>query len=425
MSAMNNRSSRGFANVLSGAAFGQLITLAASPILTRIYQPDAFALLTIVSAWSAVLFAAFSLRLEMVATSMRDDQEAQTLIASALTACLLITTISTTALAAAGLLFSSWSNTANLAIWFWAIPLGTGGLAMFMTLNQWAVRTEDYASIGRRSALRGIATVAIQVCAGTAGMRTGGAALGFALGHVAGALSLALSPRGPRPLLTSVRQAWITTRKHWRAAAAISCSTLVNAAGSQAPILILAYLFAAPDIGQLGLTQRVMAAPVSLLGTSLSQVFMGQFSHALRTGLPALHLIPRITLRLIPVALVGASIITLWGPDLFSLIFGPEWRPAGNLARALAIMTGLQLLAAPASQAMILAGRARLQVTWDIARASIVSGAVLLCGAIGLSFSSTVLVFSVCGAVAYSVQWAINYWVVRNRDMNLAEGCVA
>jgi len=60
-------------------------------------------------------------------------------------------------------------------------------------------------------------------------------------------------------------------------------------------------------------------------------------------------------------------VLFLFSPQLFSWIFGPEWRPAGELARILAPLYFLNFLASPLSYVFFVAGRQKLELRWQVA----------------------------------------------------------
>ncbi len=54
-------------------------------------------------------------------------------------------------------------------------------------------------------------------------------------------------------------------------------------------------------------------------------------------------------LALAVVAGLVAALLLLWGPDLFTWIFGAQWSGAGSLARGLGLYIGLHFIASPLS----------------------------------------------------------------------------
>ena len=102
--------------------------------------------------------------------------------------------------------------------------------------------------------------------------------------------------------------------------------------------------------GAWGLALRYLKAPATLVGGAVSQALYPRLAQAggavgcTRAG-RALVLRTMALLALLALPLV----LGLWwlGPGLFAWAFGPEWRAAGELARALAVYIGLHFIASP------------------------------------------------------------------------------
>ena len=82
------------------------------------------------------------------------------------------------------------------------------------------------------------------------------------------------------------------------------------------------------------LALRYLKAPATLLGGALSQALYPQLLQA-RNGAEARALVRRTMLALAVVAAPLTTLLLLWGPSLFTWIFGKQWGDTGMLARGL------------------------------------------------------------------------------------------
>ena len=94
-----------------------------------------------------------------------------------------------------------------------------------------------------------------------------------------------------------------------------------------------------------GLTLRYLKAPATLVGTAVSQVLYPRLAAAQPTQ--ARRMVRQVMLLLAVVALPMVLVLLVAGPWLFARVFGPDWREAGELARALAPYIGVHFVAAP------------------------------------------------------------------------------
>jgi O-antigen/teichoic acid export membrane protein len=140
--------------------------------------------------------------------------------------------------------------------------------------------------------------------------------------------------------------------------------------------------------GLYALTQRVVAAPVSLLAASVLEVFKRESVHEFQT-LGHCSSAYRYTFKALLLLGVGpALVLLLFSPTLFSWVFGPAWREAGQLAQYLAPLCLLNFIASPLSYVFFVAGKQKVDLVWQIAL-----------------FCSTLAAFVAPGTLHQNVQW--------------------
>ena len=99
---------RAVAVSVTGTAFGQIIVLAASPLLTRLYTPEDFGILGVFSALLGILGIAVCLRYELAIPLAEDDCDVVNLLALSLIVTLLVS-------GAIGVMVGLWGGTISSA----------------------------------------------------------------------------------------------------------------------------------------------------------------------------------------------------------------------------------------------------------------------------------------------------------------------
>jgi len=184
---------------------------------------------------------------------------------------------------------------------------------------------------------------------------------------------------------------------------------LLNVLGLQAPVLMMAALYGTDEAGWLGLTQRVLALPVTLIGMAVAQVFLGEFSDSIRSGgTRARRLFDAATTRLLAVATVGAALLLALGPMAFAAIFGAEWQESGQFARALALGLAAQLVASPVSQTLIVLGHTGTQLLWDAGRLLLVVAVIAIAWAIGAEAITAMWWVGLSQLLTYAGGWLLS-----------------
>lgn len=113
----------------------------------------------------------------------------------------------------------------------------------------------------------------------------------------------------------------------------------LNAASQSMPVLMLASFFGPAAAGFYSLGKMVLGLPSSLIGQSVASVFYPRINEAVHAGENARKLILKATGALACVGLFPYGTIVAFGPALFSLVFGEQWRTAGEYAQWLALWT--------------------------------------------------------------------------------------
>lgn len=103
-----------------------------------------------------------------------------------------------------------------------------------------------------------------------------------------------------------------------------------------------------------------------MIAASVLEVFKRQAAHefASRGNCRGIY---RSTFKALLLLALGPSLVfLLYSPQLFAWVFGPEWRPAGDLARVLAPLCFFNFIASPLSYVFFVAGKQRMELGWQV-----------------------------------------------------------
>ncbi|MFI7606163.1 lipopolysaccharide biosynthesis protein [Micromonospora sp. NPDC049366] len=397
-----------------------MLLLLAAPLLARLYTPSDFGVFAVLSTLAAIVGSVAAGRFELAVPLPERDRDAHVLVALGLVVTLATALFGTVVVATARDEIAELFGQPSLRSWLWLTPWTAAAMGAVVVLNQLAVRYRRYGAIGRRNLLQYSAMLISQVGAGVAGLRSGGMALGLAVGQVVAAMSLLRGVRGrtvkasatPRPTL------WQMAVRYRRFPLLLAPSGLLNVIGLQAPVLFIAYHYGAEVAGWLGLTQRILAMPAALIGSAVAQVYLAELSRAARSadrGHPR-KLFVKASRQLTVVASVAFVVLVLVAPSAFTAVFGPEWANSGRYAQALAIFVATQLVASPLSQTLVVLERQGLQLAWDAGRVLVVTGAVCAAALSGASALAAVWTFGASAAVSYVCGWLLSLWAVEREQ---------
>ena len=189
----SGRLGRAVAILVTGTALGQLIVLAASPLVTRLYTPADFGVLGVFSAFLGILGIAVTLRYELAIPLAEDDESVVNLLALSLAVALLLSLMIALALWPWGEVITGWFNAEALRPLLWLLPVGLLAMGCASVFTYWAVRRQAFGHITRNQISRSVGQVATQISCGYLILGPFGLLAGKIVAELAGITTLALA----------------------------------------------------------------------------------------------------------------------------------------------------------------------------------------------------------------------------------------
>ena len=126
--------------LVGGTALGQVITVLASPLLTRIYTPDDFGTLAVFASFLSIAAVIASLRYELAIPLPEDDKTAANVLALSLSIVVGNSLLAGILVWLFGGKVVNVINAPQLRPYLWLLPLGIFGVGTYQVLNYWAIR---------------------------------------------------------------------------------------------------------------------------------------------------------------------------------------------------------------------------------------------------------------------------------------------
>jgi O-antigen/teichoic acid export membrane protein len=176
-----------------------------------------------------------------------------------------------------------------------------------------------------------------------------------------------LSPPRPKLSVGPTHIQLVYLKKHqpfWRFSLPAG---LLNIVAGKFPLFLVGAKYGLFAAGLYALTERILAAPASLLASSVLEVFKRQSVHEFQTVGNCEEAF-RSTFKALVILGSGPVLcIFVFAPDLCARIFGEPWREAGEFARILAPLYFFNFVASPLSYVFFVAGKQRMELAWQTA----------------------------------------------------------
>lgn len=404
--------------IMLGSGAGQLLVLAASPILSRLYTPAQFGLFTALVLITSVTGTFALFRFDAAIPLPTSDRVAASVAWLALGLATVVSLVILAVGAWIGGPISRLVGTPGLGSVWWLVALATFMVAVDQVFLTWMVREKRYKALALRNALQGAGQAGGQVALGvSAALRPTGLLVGWIIGRVAaigGLFSAGGLLRQGRPTVAGLTHA---AKRYRRFPLVSSWSALINSLGQQVPLLVIGAYYGSITLGLVGFTVRIIAAPAALIGQAVGRVFQGEASAAIRDRRRTLRRIVVTNARtLFWLGLPICAVLAAFGPWLFTVVFGAEWAEAGTYARYLAVGYLAQLAVSPISQTLLILERQGYQLAWDVSRLIATVGGPVIAAAAGASATVAIMVLSAAFVVCYGVLYLACVRAARQYD---------
>jgi O-antigen/teichoic acid export membrane protein len=386
----------------AGTIAAQAFALCALPVLTRIFSPSDFGVLSMFTAVVAGVAVAACLRFDVAIPLPAREHEAGGLLALSFLSAAFVSSVLAAALSVFGNRVSASESFPAVPGWpLFLIPPAVFLAACATALQSWGLRKHEYRTVATgRFVYVGVATAA-QIALGLL-LGSGPLALlvGVCLAYSTQASFLLHKLRksasaglraNPLPSLArlSIEYRRFPIYSTWE--------SLANSASIYLPILLIAAISGAREAGHIAMATYLLQAPLALIGGALGQAFIATAPERERAGTLSQYVTTTIggLIRLGSGPLLMAAAIS---PFAFPLAFGEQWARSGNLVPWMMPWFFLQLIVSPVSMALHVRSAQRvallLQIVGLILRgATVYLAAVLVPHQVGEWYSVTGAVF--------------------------------
>lgn len=387
--------------LVGGTAIGQLIAILALPVLTRLYDPEAFSVLAVYVSILSLLTVVACLRLEIAIPLPKSNRVAAALCVLSITSVLFFTLLSSLVI-----FFIPVSSMVNSEISqiIWLIPMGFFAVGMYNALQYWGTRNNRFGLISKTRVTQSISGTTIKLGAGyLMGGWTAGLIFGQLIAQGAGFLSLGRS---------LIKNDWNIFKKlkkiHFKLALAryknfpiySTWEGFANSGGIQIPVILIAYYAVGAEAGFLMIAMQLLSAPMSLIGNAVAQVYLtGGAERYYKGELKAFT--HKTVLNLSKLAFFPLLFAAAVSPFLMPYILGEEWSRTGMLISWMVPWFFMQFITSPVSMALHITSNQKAAFLLQILGLVLRVGSVLLAASLAADWIAEV--YAVSGFIFYSI----------------------
>ncbi len=400
--------------LFTGSTIAQAVPIMVSPILTRIFSVEEFAVLTVFTVLCSLVGVIATARYEIAITLPQKDEDAAHLMHVSVTITLIVTAISFIIFylfgARISLLFSNNDLTGVLLL----VPVFVFFYGIGQAFNYWLLRDKRFRSIAGGRIFQSFSNSGVALSSGLFKMPFNGLVAGNLTGQIAATgflfyLTKKQSLIRLNPFYYSRSGMREQAAKYSVFPKINSIQSLIDTFQSTGVVFLFSSFFGSIVVGLYGFTIKILQAPLSLLGNSIALVFYKEAATIATPGPRLRKLLRNTLLTLAGIAAPIFTIIFIWGPEIFEFVFGDKWYQAGIYAAAISPWLFANFLAAPVAQiAMILNKQLPMLLFSLIGNSLIVAG--ILIGILVYDDVETALYLVSGGQLVYYSVLLRYYW---------------
>lgn len=390
--------------VASGAAGAQIISLLLSPIITRLYGPEAFGVLGTFTALTRIIIPVAALTYPVAIVLPKSNKNAKSIIKLSFLITIFLSIISFFILIFFNTTIISLFNLEDIKHLVYLIPLVIFFAGLMQIAVQWVIRTNQFLINAKSDFYQALITNLSKV------------GIGFFYPLASVLVIIQTLSQGIRAILilVFVRRAGYkdnnnnnvekeltmkeTAKKYYDFPLYRAPEELFSTLSQNLPVLLLTSFFGPAAAGFYNIGRTVLSMPSRLIGKAIGDVFYPRIAEAKNKGEDLNKLIKKATLVLAGVGIIPYGLIIIFGPFLFSFVFGDDWVRAGEYARWIALFSYSTYLNKPAVKSLPVLSAQRFHLLFTIFRA-IVRTIALVIGFV--VFNNDIVAVALFGIVSF------------------------
>jgi len=338
-----------------GAVIAQFLSIAISPILTRLYSPEDFGAFAIFSSIVSIVSVISCGRYELAIMLPEKDEDAINVVALAF----IINTFVGLLFFFLILIFKDFIlellKAKPLSFWIYFAPLTVFFVSLFNILNYTNNRFKLYKDISKATIMKSIASTSIRLIMGVLKTGFSGLILGQIISQAVANTKLFFNIKNTG-LLKEIKKdnIKILVKKYSDFPKYSIPGALLNIISSQAPLIMISILFGSSAlVGYYSFANSMLQLHMTIIGSSIGQVFYQKFSQLQKDPYKQKELLFNTWKKLFLVGVIPFPVIFFFGESIFSFIFGNNWSEAGRIASILSPLIFAMFISSPTSTAYI------------------------------------------------------------------------
>lgn len=347
--------SRNVLTLMTGTTIAQAIPIAISPILTRIYTPEDFGMFALYMSVASIIAVVATGRYELAIMLPKKDEDAVNIVALSIMISFFVSFIALLIVYILNAEITSLLGNSEIANWLYFIPITVLLTGVYQSFNYWSNRKKQYKRLATSRIIQSGTTATNNVGMGVGGFGSSGLILGGVLGQGIATFVLGrMVWKEDKYRVKELKRLKVLAliKKYKKLPLLNLPNALIDGVRLSGINILIAMFYTTSILGQFSLAWKMIQMPMLLVGASLSQVFFQKVSTTDKNNLSSL--VRKFMVKSVVVAMPMFLVIYLFATDIFVIVFGDNWKVAGEVASILAPWLFLNFLTSPLASLFII-----------------------------------------------------------------------
>lgn len=406
------RMRRNLTRLASGSIVAQAIVATSTPILTRLFAPDAFGIAALFTAAYGLLIPLVTLKYDQAVVMPKAQSRATSIGAMVM----VVATLNSCIVGVGVLVYLLFFPEQHQFSWL-LLPVALWLGAAYTLLQQWSSRVANYTYYARSQVIGAVVNVGICIAAA---LVFSADPVFIVLGFTAGmGVSVAYTVHGfdRWPYGTQTVQGLTRQMKVYGSFPALVLPTaLVTVVGANGIPFILAQHYSLMEVGVFAVANRVMVIPAAIVGGALAEAVRSEVAATQRAGEPVAPVFRKAFAPILLVAAVLFGGIYFIAPSALNLVFGSKYAASGATAQALALAAFSHFICAPFAYVFAILRRPAMGLLGQVLLALLPMGVLMVFSRLAVPLNSALYLYSLCALIGAGTMLTLVYTGCRAFD---------
>jgi O-antigen/teichoic acid export membrane protein len=407
--------------IAGGTAFAQFLSFLLTPVITRLYSPEEYGYLTLFISVLGILTIFMTLKYEVAIPIEKEDKKAINLLILNIIILFILSFFIVIIFLFSGKTILNWLDAAPLMKYWYLIPIGFVLQGFYNIFNQWSIRKKRFKSISvtkiSQSSLGNISKIIFGFFKfGPVGLITG-----QIIGQSAGIMTLTKPfVKEDKYLISNINIKNIKEMalRYIYYPLYVLPNGFLGTGSEKIPFIFIGSIYGASALGHFGLANSIVNLPMTLIGTSVSNVFLGEVAKFGREDPERVkNLTKKLLKRVFIIGSIPTIILIFFGPFLFSFVFGENWKLAGEFSRIISIAVLSKLVFTPISNVFLIYEKYRASLFLNIFRMSSIFLLFLLADYFKYKVTTTLIIYTIIQSFVFFMTFLISQIII-NKEID-------